>query len=150
MAMDRAIFHCYKLWIACVLLVIIADGRFMQAQHADKTFTGSTVLTPEQFHPYIEHFRIQEQEATGKLGDDSWPWMLAQIPWFASSNKQFEEMYYFRWYSWQKHLVMTRHGHLITEWLPKPEMPDGYFGALPDAAAFHIGEARWLRDKSIA
>jgi hypothetical protein len=148
--MNRSIFHFYKFWIACVLLVIVAGGRSTQAQQADKTITGLTVLSPEEFHPYIERFRIQEQEATGKLGDDSWPWMLAQIPWFASSNKQFEEMYYFRWYAWQKHLVMTRHGHLITEWLPKPEMPDGNFGALPDAAAFHMDEARWLRDKSIA
>ncbi len=57
-------------------------------------------------------------------------------------------MYYFRWYAWQKHLVKTDHGYVITEWLPKPAVKD--FGALPDAAMFQIAESRWLRDKSIA
>jgi hypothetical protein len=57
-------------------------------------------------------------------------------------------MYYFRWYAWRKHLVETRLGYVITEWLPKPEAADGY-GALPDAMPFHVGEARWLREKKI-
>ena len=60
-------------------------------------------------------------------------------------------MYYFRWYAWQKHLVSDcRHGYMITEWLPKPADPAGFYGALPDAAPFHLGEARWLRNPRIA
>lgn len=39
---------------------------------------------------------------------------------------------------------------MITEWLPKPEFADGFYGALPDAAPLHLGEARWLRDPKIA
>lgn len=59
-------------------------------------------------------------------------------------------MYYFRWYAWKKHLVHTPTGYIITEWLPKSDFKDGSFGALPDAAPFHLGEARWLHDRSIA
>jgi hypothetical protein len=59
-------------------------------------------------------------------------------------------MYYFRWYAWKKHLVHTPTGYIITEWLPKPDFKDGNYGALPDAAPFHLGEARWLRTKAIA
>jgi hypothetical protein len=113
------------------------------------------VLKPAQFQHYVELFRTQEREATGteyngQIEDDAWSWMQRQIPWFESSNKSFEEMYYFRWYAWKKHLVKTPNGYVITEWLPKPEFKDGSFGALPDAAPFHIAEARWLRDAKIA
>lgn len=106
------------------------------------------LLKPEQFHHYFTTFEQQEQEATGKVGADSWAWMVANIPWFACSDAQFQEMYYFRWYAWQKHVVTTRRGFVITEWLPKPQMP--FYGALPDAAPFHLAEARWLRNPAIA
>ena len=58
-------------------------------------------------------------------------------------------MYYFRWYA----LKSTSYKPPITATsLPsgctKPDLPD--FGALPDAAPFHLGEARWLRDPHIA
>jgi hypothetical protein len=120
-----------------------------------QTPPATAVLKPATFEHYVELFRAQEKEATGAeyLGEskeDSWAWMQREIPWFESSDKSFEEMYYFRWYAWKKHLVETPKGYVITEWLPKPEMTDGSFGALPDAAPFHIAEARWLRDKKIA
>jgi dienelactone hydrolase len=128
----------------------------------DKPAVGTVVavLKPAQFRHYVDTFRSQEREATGSeyLGEsneDAWAWMQREIPWFESSNKQFEEMYYFRWYAWKKHLVAAPSGYVITEWLPKPDFPspdhkDGSFGALPDAAPFHIAEARWLRDPKIA
>ena len=116
---------------------------------------ASPLLKPGQFAHYIEKFRQQEAHATGAQyeglsGEETWTWMQRQIPWFESSDPNFEEMYYFRWYAWHKHLVKTPSGYIITEWLPKPDFNDGSFGALPDAAPFHIDEARWLRDPKIA
>ncbi len=109
------------------------------------------LLRADDFHPYIAQFAADEREATGKApANDPWPWLEANIPFFSSSDKQFEEMYYFRWYAWQKHVVQSSRGVLITEWLPKPDAPDGFYGALPDAAPLHLGEARWLRDPHIA
>ena len=117
--------------------------------------TSAAVLKPSQFQHYAELFAAQERDATGTVytgegNEDEWTWMQREIPWFESSDKNFEEMYYFRWYAWKKHLVSTPQGFIITEWLPKPEVKDGSFGALPDAAPFHIGEARWLHDTKIA
>lgn len=132
--------------LACVVLsVVLAFAAW--GQRTDEN-NGAAILRPSEYRHYIEMFREQEKEATGTEGADSWSWMEQEIPWFDSSDKAFEEMYYFRWYAWQKHLVKTRQGYLITEWLPKPEQAD--FGALPDAAAFHIAEARWLRNSGIA
>ena len=134
-------------WISGAMALVLLPVSLM-AQGGGQT--GAAVLRPESYRHYVEMFREQEKEATGKEGADSWAWMQKEIPWFDSSDKQFEEMYYFRWYAWQKHLVETKRGYVITEWLPKPEAKDGFFGALPDAAPFHIGEARWLREKKIA
>jgi hypothetical protein len=127
------------------------------AAHAQAGAAGMqpVVLKPAAYRHYVDLFRMQEQAATGKVyegvdGEDTWTWMQQEIPWFDASDKQFEEMYYFRWYAWKKHLVKTPQGYVITEWLPKPEFKDGSYGALPDAAPFHLGEARWLHERAIA
>src|ERR1700712_1380705 len=112
--------------------------------------SAQTLLHPETYHHYIAQFATDEREATGKDPADAWPWLQSNIPLFDSSDKQFEEMYYFRWYAFQKHVVSTKRGFVITEWLPKPEATDGCFGALPDAAMFPLPEARWLRNPKIA
>jgi hypothetical protein len=123
--------------------------------------TPPSILRPADYQHYLNAFETDEREATGKLyngepgegsatPESAWVWMQREIPWFDSSDKQTEEMYYFRWYAWKKHLVHTPSGYVITEWLPKPEFKDGSFGALPDAAGLHLGEARWLHSRAIA
>ena len=124
----------------------------LHAQAPPPSASGAAVLHPADYRHYVDTFQQQEREATGKLyqgedGEDSFTWMQHEIPWFDASDKHFEEMYYFRWYAWKKHLVKASSGYIITEWLPKPNLPD--FGALPDAAPFHIAEARWLRTSAI-
>jgi hypothetical protein len=136
---------------AAFFIVVAMSG----AAPSSLTNSSTSVLHPTDYRHYVDKFRNEEQEATGKIyngesNEDAWAWMQQEIPWFDSSNKQFEEMYYFRWYAWKKHLTHTATGYIITEWLPKPDMKDGSFGALPDAAPFHIAEARWLRDTAIA
>ena len=143
--------------IAPLVLIPLCLALSLHAQSSTNPHGGSgaIVLHPADYRHYVDMFHKQEREATGKLyegegGEDSWTWMQREIPFFDSSDKRFEEMYYFRWYAWKKHLVKTPHGYVITEWLPKPEVTDGSYGALPDAAPFHIAEARWLRDPTIA
>ena len=109
---------------------------------------GLAVLHATNYRHYVLQFMKQEVTATGKAAADPWTWMLREIPWFDASDKQFEQMYYFRWYAWQKHVVKAPGGYLITEWMPKPDRPD--FGVLCDAAAHQLREARWLRDPAIA
>ena len=141
-------------WVGLVL-TLLGSACLAQGGRQALSDSGTAVLKPEEYHHYASLFREQERAATGKTdgdvdGADSWAWMNEEIPWFDASDKRFEEMYYFRWYAWRKHLVETDRGFVITEWLPKPEMKDGSYGALPDAAPFHIAEARWLRDRKIA
>jgi hypothetical protein len=107
------------------------------------------LLHPADYHHYIVKFGAAELAATGKAAPNEWPWLKANIPFFACSDKKFENMYYFRWFSFEKHVVHTpEFGYLITEWLPKPQFAN--YGVLPDAAPFHLDEARWLRNPEIA
>lgn len=135
---------------ASVLLLGAACSAIPAQQAAPKLLHGET------FHHFVTQFQADEEEATGHLylgplaqtPADVWTWMQQQVPLFESSDKRFEEMYYFRWYAWQKHLIRLPSGYVITEWLPEPSMPNG--GKLPDAAPLHLAEARWLHDPAIA
>ena len=150
----RGQIHVRSACFAVSALSLALCSQWPHAQTAAPSPSADpTVLHPADYSHYIDTFRLQEREATGKLyegedGEDTFTWMQRNIPFFESSDKAFEEMYYFRWYAWKKHLVHTPSGYLITEWLPKPDMPD--FWVLPDAAPFHIAEARWLRTPAIA
>jgi hypothetical protein len=107
------------------------------------------VLQPDRFHQYTQRFVRQEKEATGKDAQDPWPWMLANIPWFESSDAPFQEIYYFRWYSFQKHIVPTPRGAAISEFLPRMKWA-GYGNTVAVSAVHQLHEARWLRDPSLA
>jgi hypothetical protein len=131
-------------------LKLALASLFVVAPLIAQTASPFSMLRPEDYHHYVTLFATQEVEATHVTAKDEWPWMAATIPLFDASDKSFEEMYYFRWYAFEKHVVETKRGFVITEWLPKPEATDGFFGALPDAAPFHLSEARWLRNPKIA
>jgi hypothetical protein len=146
MRLSRQLVIAVAILLAAVHLPALAQ-RVDPAQQKDTPFA---VLQSEDYHHYILQFAADEREAIGKQRQDEWSWLQANIPLFDSSDKRFEEMYYFRWYAWQKHVVSSKRGFLITEWLPKPEAVDGFYGALPDAAPFHLAEARWLRNPQIA
>ena len=121
-------------------------GLLAQGAPQQKVFT---LLDASDYRHYIVTFGAAELAATKKPAPGEWPWLKANIPLFDCSNKQFENMYYFRWFAFEKHLVHTKNfGYLITEWLPKPQFAN--YGVLPDAAPFHLREARWLRNAKIA
>jgi len=147
MQMKRCLIFIFAFLLLPALLVAQSrPQKVLQNQPDKKVFL---LLHPADYHHYIVKFGASELAATKKPAPDEWPWLKANIPFFDCSNKQFENMYYFRWFSFEKHVVHTRKfGYLITEWLPKPQFAN--YGVLPDAAPFHLGDARWLRNPKIA
>ena len=72
-------------------------------------------------------------------------WMGDNIPLFECPDKEIEEIYYFRWWTFRKHIKETPDGFVVTEFLP----PVGWAGkhnTISCAAAHHYREGRWLRD----
>ncbi len=108
------------------------------------------VLSPSAFKPYIDRFNNEDEEASRsqKLSisnRDSWSFLEQNIPWFDCPDKQLEETYYYRWWSYRKHLTQTPEGWVVTEFLP-PVPWAGLYNTISCAAGHHLYEGRWLRD----
>ncbi|MDR3457429.1 MAG: trehalase family glycosidase [Verrucomicrobiae bacterium] len=120
-----------------VFLCVVLNGRAVD-------FNG---LKPAAFAHYVGHFNAMEDEnVTNTIPDAAaWGWMQKEIPLFECPDKEVEEMYYFRWWSYRKHLVHSTNGWVITEFLT-PVRHAGMFNTISCAAGFHIAEGRWLQD----
>lgn len=107
-----------------------------------------TLLKPASFVRHIERFNARDSEIiTNHISNaESWPWLQKNIPLFECPDREVEEIYYFRWWSYRKHVVETPGGFVITEFLP-PVGHAGIYNTISCAAGFHLAEGRWLRDE---
>ena len=76
---------------------------------------------------------------------DAEDFMLREIPLISCLDKYIEETYYFRWWTFRKHIKNTEVGRIITEFLPSVSW-SGPYNSINCPACFHIREGRWLRD----
>ena len=47
----------------------------------------------------------------------AWDWMQSNIPFFACPDGDVEQIYYYRWWAYRKHIEKTPAGFIITEFL---------------------------------
>ena len=67
------------------------------------------------------------------------------IPLIDIPNKEIEETYYFRWWTFRKHIKSTEDGFVITEFLPNVSWSKKH-NTINCPAGHHIYEGRWLKD----
>jgi Mannosylglycerate hydrolase MGH1-like glycoside hydrolase domain/Glycosyl hydrolase family 65, C-terminal domain len=105
------------------------------------------VLPPAAFSSDIAHFNTMEgQNVTNFVSNaESWNWLQKEIPFFECPDREVEEMYYFRWWSFRKHIVQTPDGFVFTEFLT-PVHWAGPYNTISCAAGHHLMEGRWLHD----
>jgi hypothetical protein len=122
----------------------LAVGALLALQNI---VAAPVVLKPVNFVHYPERFNAMEDEnVTNTIPNAAaWAWMQEQIPFFECPNPEMEELYYFRWWSYRKHLVQTTNGWVITEFLP-PVRHAGVNNTISCAVGFHLAEGRWLHD----
>ena len=108
---------------------------------------ANSVLKAEGFKHYVDYFNRMEDENVVQAVPNSkaWNWMKKNIPLFECPQRQFEEIYYFRWWSFRKHIQKTPLGYAFTEFLVPRSYAD-QFNLISSALGHHIYEARWLRD----
>lgn len=75
--------------------------------------------------------------------------LKANIPVFDCPDTELEKTYYFRWWTFRKHIRKTPVGYVVTEFLPDVYWA-GAYNTINCPASHHLREARWLADKSIA
>ena len=103
------------------------------------------VLRPDSFRHYFTDFARDEREMLGSAPPLPWQWFVDNIPWLDTPDTEINQIYYFRWYGFQKHISHTPDGYVITEFLDHVPWA-GKFNTIDAAAGHQIREARWLRD----
>ncbi len=106
------------------------------------------MLNPDSFKHYIEKFNRGDRELYVQSFPNSqaWNFLKENIPLFNCPDKDIEEIYYFRWWTFRKHVKKTPSGFVITEFLP-PVKWAGPHNTISCAAGHHVREGRWLRNR---
>lgn len=126
-----------------ILLITVILNSCKPANSKGKGF----VLKVEDYKHYADYFNRMEDENIKKAvpNDSAWSWMQANIPLFECPQDNFEEMYYFRWWSLRKHITNTPGGYGITEFLVERSYADKY-NLIACALGHHIYEFRWVHN----
>jgi hypothetical protein len=99
------------------------------------------VLRADAFKHYVDHFNKMEKENVANLipNAQSWEWMRDNVPAFECPDKDFEEIYWYRWWTYRKHIRQFPDSIAITEFLT-------YKNPVSSAVGHHLLEGRWLHD----
>ncbi|HRG82412.1 MAG TPA: glycoside hydrolase, partial [Chitinophagaceae bacterium] len=123
--------------LAAILLCVIAAGQ-----------GRPMLLKSESYRHYVDYFNKMEDENIKQAipNDNAWAWMKKNIPLFECPQQNFEEMFYFRWWTLRKHIKKTEKGFAFTEFLVQRSYADKY-NLISSGLGHHIYESRWLHDK---
>ncbi len=127
--------------ILFVALLLVSEIAFVQNIRKGK------YLDSNDFKHYITDFNSKDFEPYGwyYTNDSAWAFMENNIPFFECPDKNLERTYYFRWWTYRKHLRYTEDGWIMTEFAsPKPW--GGKHGAIVCSAGHQVYEGRWLRN----
>ena len=111
---------------------------------ASTAFATSKSLLPA----YVRRFNAGDEETvTNAISNaDAERFLAANVPVFACPDREIECTYYFRWWTYRKHLRKgTDGGWRVTEFLPKVGW-SGTDNTIVCPAGHHFREGRWLRN----
>ena len=109
--------------------------------------TDKDLLDPMDYKHYITRFNNNQTEIYPQyiLNDSAWKFLKENIPLLDCPDKDIERTYYFRWWTFRKHIKKTPVGFVITEFLPDVGW-SGKYNTINCPAGHHIYEGRWLRN----
>ncbi len=98
---------------------------------------------------YVDLFNGGDEEVYKNQieNKDAYGWMKSEIPLFECPDKDIERTYYFRWWTYRKHIKITDEGYIISEFLPKVSW-SGKYNSIIAGTGHHIYEGRWLKNSS--
>ena len=105
------------------------------------------MTTKELLARYIREFNADDtehyiQDISNANTED---WLLENAPLIDIPDKELERIYYFRLWTFRKHIKSTPDGYVITEFLPSVPW-GGKHNTIIAAAGHHITEAKWLKN----
>ena len=108
---------------------------------------GAAILNQDPLRRYVAAFNQKDNTHFGQSisNEAAADWMAANVPRFECPDKDIEEIYHFRWWTYRKHILETRDGFVITEFLPKVSWSAKH-NTISCAAGHHFREGRWVRN----
>jgi len=96
---------------------------------------------------YVAIFNKNDRDRNSHLinNDRVLEWMSENIPMVDLPDKIIERAYYFRWWSYRKHIRKSPDGYVITEFMPDVAWA-GKHNTINCAAGHHFYEGRWIKE----
>lgn len=110
----------------------------------------SSILQADDYRRYVARFAASDYEDVVNLipNAQAWDWIVANAPLFECPSTQFTETYYFRWWTYRKHIRQTPDGRVLSEFI-QPVSHAGPHNTVACAVGHHLAEGRWLRDQAL-
>lgn len=118
---------------------------------SDSLSDDGFVLKADDYRFYVDQFNADDEETIRQLYPNSaaWDFLKANIPLLDYPDKALERVWYFRWWTFRKHIKRGADGtFVVTEFLP-PVPWAGKENAISCPAGHHFREARWLQNETI-
>jgi len=133
--------------IKIILLSVLIFTCIPETEAKRKT-KSTDILKADDYKHFVDYFNRMEDENIVQAipNAQSWDWMKSNIPLFDCPQDNFVEMYYYRWWSYRKHIKETPAGYGITEFLVQRSYSDKY-NLIACAIGHHLYEGRWLKEK---
>lgn len=134
---------------AISLLLFFACCNTSGVNHREQDSSACFVIDGDsKISSYVKAFNADDDEIYGQtfrnVGAEKF--LCDNIPVFDCPDKELERTYYFRWWTFRKHIKSTPEGYVITEFLP--DVPwAGKYNTISCPACHHYAEGRWLRCK---
>ena len=137
----RAFFLSIKILILSIFLRSCSNRKF-NIQPSKNSIINENILKE-----YVEKFNKNDNELYKQYinNENTYDFLSENIPIIEIPDRVIEENYYFRWWTYRKHIKSTPDGFVITEFLPKVYWSKKH-NTINCPAAHHIYEGRWLRD----
>ncbi len=105
------------------------------------------VLKTETVRQYVENLNQSDNELyQGNFPNTAaWDFLKDNIPLLDCPDEEIQTTYYFRWWTYRKHIKQTPAGFIVDEFLP-PVGWAGKYNSINCPAGHHLYEGRWLRD----
>tara|TARA_B100000575_G_scaffold289551_1_gene291529 strand:+ start:13649 stop:15226 length:1578 start_codon:yes stop_codon:yes gene_type:complete len=105
------------------------------------------IVSTDKLKNYVDDFNKNDDEIYRQFipNSEAFHFLNNNIPLVDIPNKDIEETYYFRWWTYRKHIKNTQDGFVITEFLPDVNWSKKH-NTINCPAAHHIYEGRWLRN----
>jgi hypothetical protein len=111
----RAFFLSIKILIISIFLRSCSNRKF------NIQSSKNSIINENLLKEYVEKFNKNDNELYSQhiINKNAYNFLSENIPIIEIPDKVVEENYYFRWWTYRKHIKSTTDGFVITEFLPK-------------------------------